>query len=124
MESLLIYVVLVLLGLMLGSFAAATVWRLRARQLVADKAEGEEYDEREYKQLRKLTTRSMMKDRSVCLHCSYELRWYDLLPLVSWIGLRGKCRSCRRPIGYFDRRSCTRNIGSLRCQVVFAAEQA
>ena len=102
MEYILTYTVLALLGLILGSFAGATVWRLRARQLVADKASDEEYDEREYKQLHKLTKNSLMKDRSVCLHCSYELKWYDLLPLVSWISLRGKCRSCRKPIGYFE----------------------
>ncbi len=102
MEYILTYTVLALLGLILGSFAGATVWRLRARQLVADKASDEEYDEREYKQLRKLTKQSLLKDRSVCLRCSYELKWYDLIPLVSWISLRGKCRSCRKSIGYFE----------------------
>jgi leader peptidase (prepilin peptidase)/N-methyltransferase len=43
-----------------------------------------------------------MKDRSQCLHCSYELKWYDLLPLVSWAALGGKCRKCRHPIGYLE----------------------
>jgi len=42
-----IYVGLVLLGLVLGSFAGATVWRLRARQLVADKKAGEHVDHAE-----------------------------------------------------------------------------
>ena len=37
--------------------------------------------------------------RSVCLHCHYQLKWYDNLPIVSWLFLRGKCRKCRTKIG-------------------------
>lgn len=96
------YLVLILSGLVLGSFAGATVWRLRARQLVADKAAGEDIDKAELKKLAKLTKQPLSKDRSVCLHCGYALRWYDLIPLVSWLSLGGKCRDCRRPIGVFE----------------------
>jgi prepilin signal peptidase PulO-like enzyme (type II secretory pathway) len=102
MEIFTVYIALVLVGLSLGSFAGATVWRLRARQLIEDKADGEEYDKAEYKRLKKLTTSSLSKDRSQCLHCSYVLKWYDLLPLVSWLSLGGKCRNCRKPIGYLE----------------------
>jgi prepilin signal peptidase PulO-like enzyme (type II secretory pathway) len=102
MNELIIYIALVLFGLALGSFAGASVWRLRARQLAADKNAGEDYDRKEYTKLKKLLNKKVHSDRSQCLHCGYELRWYDLLPLVSWISLRGKCRSCRRPIGYFE----------------------
>jgi prepilin signal peptidase PulO-like enzyme (type II secretory pathway) len=97
-----VYLALVLVGLCLGSFAGATIWRLRARQLVEDKANGDEYDKAEYKRLKKLTTANMAHDRSQCLHCSYVLKWYDLIPLVSWISLGGKCRQCRTPIGYLE----------------------
>jgi leader peptidase (prepilin peptidase)/N-methyltransferase len=96
-----IYIALVLFGATFGSFAAASVWRLRARQLVADKAAGEDYDKKEYKRLHKLIA-SPLKDHSQCLHCSYVLRWYDLIPIVSWLTLRGKCRNCRKPIGWFE----------------------
>ena len=44
MEQFVIYLSLSLFGLILGSFAGASVWRLRARQLVEDKAAGEEVD--------------------------------------------------------------------------------
>ena len=30
--------------------------------------------------------------------CGYQLRWYDLVPLFSWLALRGKCRKCKTPI--------------------------
>jgi leader peptidase (prepilin peptidase)/N-methyltransferase len=102
MEQVLAYFIMVLVGLCMGSFAGATVWRLRARQLVHDKKAGEEVDPVEYRHLNKLTKNSLTRDHSVCLNCSYKLKWYDLIPLVSWISLGGRCRKCRKPIGYFE----------------------
>lgn len=89
-------------GLMFGSFAGAQVWRLRARQLVEDKLEGEEIDEKEYAALLPLTKSTLSSDRSQCLHCGKTLKWYDLLPLVSWMSTGGKCRYCNVPIGVFE----------------------
>jgi len=100
--NIVIYVGLALFGLVLGSFAGASVWRLRARQLVADKKAGEPVDKLEYAQLKQLAHVKTTKDRSHCLHCGYELRWYDLIPLVSWLTLRGRCRHCRKPIGAME----------------------
>lgn len=96
------YIAAALFGLCMGSFAGATVWRLRARQLVEDKAEGEEYDKKELQRLLPLTKRSLKNDRSQCLHCHHELAWYDLLPLVSWLSTGGRCRYCKKPIGWFE----------------------
>ena len=96
-----VYIALVLFGAALGSYAAASVWRLRARQLVADKAAGEEYDKKEYKRLQKIIAKPL-EDHSQCLHCSYKLKWYDLIPIISWLSLKGKCRNCRKPIGWFE----------------------
>jgi len=70
--------------------------------LAEDKAGHEDYDKDEYLRLKKLTTGDAMHDRSRCLHCSYTLRWYDLIPLVSWLSLRGKCRQCHVPIGRLE----------------------
>ena len=97
-----VYLALVLTGLCLGSFAGATVWRLRARQLVSDKKNKEPYDHKEYTRLKKLLGSGVLKDRSQCLHCKYELKWYDLIPVVSWLRLGGKCRNCKHPIGKFE----------------------
>lgn len=36
--------------------------------------------------------------RSGCMSCSTQLRWYDMIPVVSWMALRGKCRACRARI--------------------------
>lgn len=102
MDEIYVYVILTILGLMFGSFAGASVWRLRARQLVEDKIEGEKVNPVEYKTLLPLTKANVRTDRSRCLHCGHTLAWYDLLPLVSWISLRGKCRYCHARIGWFE----------------------
>lgn len=36
--------------------------------------------------------------RSSCPHCAKTLAWYELIPVISWIVLRGRCGSCRKPI--------------------------
>lgn len=35
---------------------------------------------------------------SFCPSCRQEIRWYDNLPVISWLALRGRCRHCRTPI--------------------------
>lgn len=35
---------------------------------------------------------------SRCPKCQTPIRWYDNIPVVSWLVLRGRCRSCREPI--------------------------
>src|SRR5699024_4041009 len=37
-------------------------------------------------------------DRSVCPQCRHLLAWYELMPVVSYILQRGKCRHCKRKI--------------------------
>ena len=102
MEYILICIVLAWIGAILGSFGAASVWRLRAQQLKADKKAGEKIDKKEYARLRPLTEVSVKTDRSHCLHCGHDLAWFDLLPVISWLQLRGRCRYCHKKIGNFE----------------------
>jgi len=37
---------------------------------------------------------SVILPPSNCPHCAYRIRWYDNIPLLSYLALRGKCRSC------------------------------
>jgi leader peptidase (prepilin peptidase)/N-methyltransferase len=37
--------------------------------------------------------------RSICLVCGAPIPWYDNLPIVSYLVLRGRCRRCGAPIG-------------------------
>jgi leader peptidase (prepilin peptidase)/N-methyltransferase len=39
--------------------------------------------------------------RSACDHCGHVLGPLELVPLVSWLALRGRCRACGQPIGIF-----------------------
>jgi leader peptidase (prepilin peptidase)/N-methyltransferase len=41
---------------------------------------------------------SIVSPPSRCPGCGYQLRWFDNIPVVSWVVLRGRCRSCRAPI--------------------------
>lgn len=64
-----ILVLAFLYGIVIGSFLNVCIYRI---------PEGE----------------SIVTERSHCMHCGYQLRWYDLIPVISYILLRGKCRSC------------------------------
>lgn len=39
--------------------------------------------------------RSLVRPRSCCGSCGAEIAWYDKIPVVSYLGLRGRCRACR-----------------------------
>jgi leader peptidase (prepilin peptidase) / N-methyltransferase len=62
-----------LLGLMLGSFMNVCIYRL-PRGL------------------------SPVRPRSGCPNCGHMLAWYENVPVVSYLVLRGRCRKCRVPI--------------------------
>lgn len=63
----------VLLGLIVGSFLNVVVWRT-------------------------VTGDSFVGGRSKCTSCGHPLGWRDLVPIVSYILLRGRCRYCKEPI--------------------------
>ena len=43
---------------------------------------------------------SVVKPRSRCPHCSHPIRWFDNIPLLSWLLLRARCRNCRQRISW------------------------
>lgn len=62
-----------LYGLIIGSFLNALVYRLE---------KGE----------------SVVRGRSKCPKCKKEIQWYDLIPVLSWFILNGRCRYCKERI--------------------------
>jgi len=82
------YIWLLGLGLIFGSFCNAVIWRLHEQQ------------ERSASKKRKSDHRdlSIVTGRSICTHCGHVLSAWDLIPVVSYIWLRGKCRYCHKRI--------------------------
>lgn len=64
-----------LLGLAVGSFCNVVIYRLKAGD-------------------------SPVRGRSYCPHCKHTLGAKDLVPLLSFVKLRGKCRYCKKPISW------------------------
>lgn len=106
MLEILIGVWLFLIGAIFGSYAVATVWRLRSRELSTAKlADLSTADQKEHQQLIKrarLDKVTIATDHSRCLHCQHRLAWFDLIPIVSWLSLKGRCRYCDKSIGWTE----------------------
>ena len=75
MERFFAIITLFIFGAAFGSFACCQVWRIRKN----DKSKW-----------------------SHCMHCKYQIQWYDNIPIISWLALGGKCRKCRKKIGYAE----------------------
>lgn len=69
----LILVIALLYGLVIGSFLNVCIYRI---------PEG----------------KTVVTERSHCMKCGYQLSWYDMIPVVSWLALRGRCRKCKARI--------------------------
>jgi leader peptidase (prepilin peptidase)/N-methyltransferase len=84
------------LGLLVGSFLNVVIYRLpkiMERQWAAECAElsGQPVPEPE--------PFNLMRPRSRCRQCGHVLRWYENVPVLSYLALRGKCSNCSAPIG-------------------------
>jgi leader peptidase (prepilin peptidase)/N-methyltransferase len=42
---------------------------------------------------------NLMRPRSRCRQCGHLIRWYENVPVLSYLALRGKCSACQAPIG-------------------------
>ena len=71
---LLISFVFFILGLIIGSFLNVVICRLN--------------------------TKKSFGGRSACMSCQYNLAWYDLVPLFSFLALKGRCRTCQTRISH------------------------
>ena len=92
-------VLMFVVGAICGSFACCQAWRLHLAEKPKDRK----------------AARLRGSKWSVCMDCGSRLKWYDNLPVVSWLMLRGKCRKCGKKIGGWEIAS------ELGLAVVFAA---
>jgi leader peptidase (prepilin peptidase) / N-methyltransferase len=65
---------------------------------------------------------SLSRPRSRCPHCETPIRPYDNVPVLSWLLLRGRCRSCRAPIS--PRYPLVEAATGLLCALVVVAKGA
>ena len=90
MNVIMLIILISLLGLILGSFINAWVWRLSKQ--IDDEGEPKRLTAKQKKELSIVTARSM------CPNCKHELAILDLIPVFSWLLLKGRCRYCKKPI--------------------------
>lgn len=88
-----IIVVLIVLGLCLGSFTNALVWRYHRQSEIKDNSTVSNANSDA-----ELAGLSIATGRSMCVHCHHVLAAKDLVPVISYLTLRGRCRYCRKLI--------------------------
>jgi leader peptidase (prepilin peptidase)/N-methyltransferase len=71
----LLYILIAWLGLVFGSFLNVLIYRIPRHK-------------------------GVVFDRSACPNCGARISWYHNIPLLSFMWLRGKCASCRKPISW------------------------
>ena len=67
------YIIIFIFGIIIGSFLNVCIYRIPLHQ-------------------------SIVTVSSHCMTCGRKLKWYDMIPVFSWLLLGGKCRSCKSKI--------------------------
>ena len=89
-----------LLGLVVGSFLNVVIHRL-PRMLEAQWSEAlHEQDAASAHLLQAARPYNIATPGSHCPHCSHTLKWAEKIPVLSYLGLKGRCRHCHAPIGW------------------------
>ena len=73
LPTVMLYIIIFLYGIVIGSFLNVCIYRIPKEE-------------------------SIVKVRSHCMSCGYQLKWYDLVPVFSYLFLGGKCRKCKQTI--------------------------
>jgi len=91
-----LYALVVIIGLLVGSFLNVVIlrfpaalihdWKCQCRELLGLEGEPE------------AAPANIASGRSRCPSCGHPIAWYDNMPVVSWLLLRGRCRHCEGAI--------------------------
>lgn len=73
MEYGMLYVLIFLFGTIIGSFLNVCIYRLPGQE-------------------------NIVTERSHCMSCGSVLKWYELMPVLSYVLQRGRCRRCKQSI--------------------------
>ena len=69
LPDIILYIIIFLFGIVIGSFLNVCIFRIPNKE-------------------------DIVKTGSHCMSCGYRLKWYDMIPVASFLALRGKCRKC------------------------------
>ncbi|MBK7050514.1 MAG: prepilin peptidase [Rhodoferax sp.] len=83
------------LGLLIGSFLNVVIYRLPLMMEAQWKAE---YAEMSGKEAPEMVAFNLVVPRSRCQKCHHAIRWYENIPMLSYLFLQGKCSDCKTPI--------------------------
>lgn len=85
----------VFLGLMIGSFLNVVIYRF---PIMLDAQWKAEIAEMSGVEPERAEVFNLMLPRSRCPKCGHQIAWYENIPVLSYLFLRGKCSDCRTPI--------------------------
>jgi leader peptidase (prepilin peptidase)/N-methyltransferase len=90
----------VIFSLIIGSFLNVVIyrlpkmmhnnWTLECREFLADEVNSIP--------AKKITELTLSKPDSTCPNCQHEIRYYENIPIISWLFLKGKCSQCKNNI--------------------------
>ena len=86
----------VFLGLLIGSFLNVVIYRLPVMMERSWQQEAREILELPAKDDGEIF--NLVTPRSRCPKCDHGIAWYENIPVVSWLALKGKCKGCATPI--------------------------
>lgn len=103
-------VVFGLLGLCVGSFLNVVIhrtplmmvaaWRQECSQFMAEQADmPPEHTQPLANIVAADPSITLSTPASRCPHCAHKIKWYENVPLISWLILRGRCSDCKAAIG-------------------------
>ncbi|NKE66197.1 prepilin peptidase [Ramlibacter sp. RBP-2] len=84
------------LGLLVGSFLNVVIYRLPK---MMERHWADECAQMQGTAAPEAEPFSLVRPRSHCRQCGHAIRWYENVPVASWLALRGKCSSCGSRIG-------------------------
>jgi len=94
------YITIAVLSLTIGSFLNVVIYRFPKMLEQGWYAECREFLADEVSDIpeKKQTTITLSTPSSTCPKCDHKIRFYENIPIISWLFLKGKCSACKEPI--------------------------
>ncbi len=97
MEEAVVIASVAMLGLLIGSFLNVVIHRLPKMLEAQWAAECQQLQDPE-QELPEQPAFNLLSPRSRCPHCGHQIRWFENIPVLSYVFLGGKCSQCKTPI--------------------------